>query len=143
MLTNHQFFKYKYEGLDDTVYGGIERTDVKGRNSSSMYDPPLPTSILKFRSENVKQKGKHTTQKPATMMNWILKYYSKECDVILDPTMGSGSMGVACKKTNIKCIGIEIDEEIYKFACDRLSDDLNLLYLFTNIVMTMMILITK
>ena len=86
------------------------------------YDPPLPTSILEFKSE----KGKHKTQKPTTMMNWILKYYSKECDVILDPTMGSGSMGVACKEMNRKFIGIEMDEQIYKSVCDRLSEDYNL-----------------
>ena len=86
------------------------------------YDPPLPTSILQFKSE----KGKHKTQKPTTMMNWILKYYSKEGDVILDPTMGSGSMGVACKEMNREFIGIEMDEKIYKSACDRLSEDLDL-----------------
>ena len=83
------------------------------------YDPPLPTSILQFKSE----RGTHKTQKPTTMMNWILKYYSKEGDVILDPTMGSGSMGVACKKMNREFIGIEMNEEIYKSACDRLNED--------------------
>ena len=81
------------------------------------YDPPLPKSILQFRSE----KGQHQTQKPTTLMNWILKYYSKEGDVVLDPTMGSGSMGVACKEMNREFIGIEMDEEIYKTACDRLE----------------------
>ena len=93
--------------------------DFKGRNGESRYDPPLPTSILPFKSE----RGKHKTQKPTTMMNWILKYYSKEGDVILDPTMGSGSMGVACKELNREFIGIEMDEEIYKSACDRLNED--------------------
>ena len=83
----------------------------------STYDPPLPTSVLPFKSE----KSKHRTQKPITMMNWILKYYSKENDVVLDPTMGSGSMGVACKEMNRDFIGIELDEEIYKSACERLT----------------------
>ena len=59
-------------------------------------DPPLPTSILQFKSE----RGKHTTQKPTTMMDWILKYYSKEGDTALDPTTGSGSTGVSCKSMN-------------------------------------------
>ena len=54
-------------------------------------------------------------------MNWILKYYSKEGDVVLDPTMGSGSMGVACKGSNRDFIGIEMDGEIYKAACERLE----------------------
>ena len=81
------------------------------------YDPPLPTSILQFKSE----RGKHKTQKPTTMMDWILKYYSKEGDTILDPTMGSGSTGVSCKSMNREFIGIEMDEEIYKVACERLE----------------------
>ena len=112
----------------DTIYGSVtlnlygkrNHTDFKGRNGEARYDPPLPTSILPFKSE----RGIHKTQKPTTMMNWILKYYSKEGDVILDPTMGSGSMGVACKKMNREFIGIELDEEIYKSACDRLNEDL-------------------
>ena len=90
---------------ESTLY----RTDAK-------YEPPLPPSVLQFKSE----KGKHKTQKPTTMMNWILKYYSKEGDVVLDPTMGSGSMGVACKEMNREFIGIELDEEIYNTACERL-----------------------
>ena len=97
---------------------GFDRVLHEGQNGST-YDPPLPTSILPFKSE----RGKHKTQKPTTMMNWILKYYSKEGDVILDPTMGSGSMGVACKEMNREFIGIEMDEEIYKSACDRLNED--------------------
>ena len=70
-----------------------------------------------FKSE----KGQHQTQNPTTLMNWILKYYSKEGDIVLDPTMGSGSMGVACKETNRKFIGIEMDDEICNTACERLE----------------------
>ena len=81
------------------------------------YDPPLPTSVLQFKSE----RGKHKTQKPTTMMDWTLKYYSKEGDTVLDPTMGSGSTGVSCKCMNREFIGIEMDEDIYKVACDRLG----------------------
>ena len=71
-------------------------------------DPPLNTSVLQFKSE----KGKHITQKPTTMMEWIFKYYSKEGDTVLDPTMGSSSMGVACKSMNRYFISIEKDENI-------------------------------
>jgi site-specific DNA-methyltransferase (adenine-specific) len=52
-------------------------------------------------------------------MEWILKYYSKEGDVVLDPTMGSGSTGVACKNMGRNFIGIEMDEEIFKMAESR------------------------
>jgi site-specific DNA-methyltransferase (adenine-specific) len=84
---------------------------------NKQYDPPLPNSILEVKS----QKGKHSTQKPTELMKWILKYYSKEGDTVLDPTMGSGSTGVACKEMNRKFIGIEKDEMIFKSAVERLN----------------------
>ena len=87
------------------------------RNPAGLYDPPLPNSILEIKS----QKGKHSTQKPTALMEWILKYYSKEGDTVLDPTMGSGSTGVACKLMKRNFIGIEKDEKIYKVAVERLK----------------------
>ena len=60
-------------------------------------------------------------------MKWVLKYYSKEGDTILDPTMGSGSTGVACMEMNRKFIGIEMDPEIFEDAKGRLlqPDDIS------------------
>jgi site-specific DNA-methyltransferase (adenine-specific) len=84
---------------------------------NKQYDPPLPNSLLEIKS----QKGKHSTQKPTELMKWILKYYSKEGDIVLDPTMGSGSTGIACKEMNRKFIGIEKDETIFKSAVERLN----------------------
>lgn len=86
-------------------------------NSNLIYKPSLPNSILEVKSE----KGKHATQKPIELMKWLLKYYSKEGDTILDPTMGSGSTGVACKMMNRKFIGIEKDENIYNDAIERIN----------------------
>lgn len=88
------------------------------RNEGGQYDPPLPNSLLEIKSE----KGKHPTQKPIALIQWCLKYYSKEGDIILDPTMGSGSTGVACKSMNRNFIGIEKDEEIFKTAVERLTN---------------------
>ena len=105
------------------IYGfdNNKKTDFKGRNSSSVYDPPLPTSLLEFKST----RGKHRTEKPISLMSWILKYYSKENDNVLDSTMGSGSMGVACRKMKRKFIGIEMDDEIFKTAVKRISLNIN------------------
>ena len=90
----------------------------KLRNSEPMYNPPLPNSLLECKSEG----GKHSTQKPVSLMEWILKYYSREGGVVLDPTMGSGAMGVACKNMNRHFIGIEKDEKIFEVAMERLND---------------------
>ena len=96
---NHKFVK-EHKQIHGSIYGDNPVRD------EFKYDPPLPTSILQFKSE----RGKHKTQKPTTMMDWILKYYSKEGDTVLDPTMGSGSTGVSCKSMNREFIGIEMDE---------------------------------
>jgi DNA modification methylase len=97
------------------LYSGssIEDSGIK----TTTYDPPLPHSILEIKS----QRGKHATQKPTELMKWVLKYYSKEGDVVLDPTMGSGSTGVACKEMNRNFIGIEMDPEIFEVAQNRLE----------------------
>ena len=83
----------------------------------SAYNPPLPDSLLEIKST----RGKHSTEKPVELMKWILKYYSKEGDLVLDPTMGSGSMGVACEEMKRNFIGIEKDEEIFGVAWERLN----------------------
>ena len=86
-------------------------------NGVKGYDPPLPTTMLEIKST----RGKHSTEKPVALMEWLLKYYSKEGDVVLDPTMGSGSTGVACKNMNRNFIGIEMDPEIYEVAVNRID----------------------
>jgi len=97
----------------------ISSQDVHKKNGlkSIGYDPPLPNSMLEIKST----RGKHSTEKPVALMEWILKYYSKEGDVVLDATMGSGSTGVACKNMNRKFIGIEKDKEIFDGAVKRLE----------------------
>ena len=109
----------KTEGKLDSVFGTTEHysIDQNLRHNGGLYEPPLPNSILEIKSE----KGKHPTQKPVTLIEWILKYYSKKGDTILDPTMGSGSSGVACNNMNRKYIGIELDETIFKNAEKRLK----------------------
>ena len=89
-----------------------------GQKCSKQYDPPLPTSVLDIKSIRLKQ---HSTAKPPDLMKWILKYYTKEGDTVLDPTMGSNAMGLACKEMNRNFIGIEKDKDIYDFACSRVS----------------------
>ena len=109
---------------EETIYGGgcngktnadNEYRKMGRKNGESAYDPPLPTTMLQVKST----RGKHSTEKPVALMEWLLKYYSKEGDVVLDPTMGSGSTGVACKNMNRNFIGIEMNDEIYEVACKR------------------------
>ena len=107
----------------NTLYGDdVDVPDyVNKRNKEtgmSAYDPPLPTTMLEIKST----RGKHSTEKPVALMEWLLKYFSKEGDVVLDPTMGSGSTGIACKNMNRNFIGFELDPEIYEIAVNRINN---------------------
>ena len=104
----------------DTIYGEIDikKLDIERKDRTSAYDPALPNSLLEIKST----RGKHSTEKPVALMEWILKYYSKEDDIVFDPTMGSGSMGVACGNMNRNFIGIEKDAEIYQVAVNRIEE---------------------
>jgi site-specific DNA-methyltransferase (adenine-specific) len=104
------------QSCDKECYDGNISYNYEDREGT-IYDPPLPNTILEIKSE----KGKHATQKPTALIEWCLKYYSKEDDMILDPTMGSGSTGVACKNMKRQFIGIEKDKDIYDIAVKRAS----------------------
>ena len=77
-----------------------------------------PKQILKF--PNNKNKTGHPTQKPVELMEYLIKTYTNEGEVVLDFTMGSGSTGVACKNLNRKFIGIELNKEYFDIAEDRI-----------------------
>ena len=66
------------------------------------------------------EKRVHPTQKPQKLLERIILASSNEGDVVLDPFMGSGSTGVACKNLNRKFIGIELDEKYYNISFDRI-----------------------
>ena len=68
-----------------------------------------------------KELREHPTQKPLALFEWILKNYSKENDIILDPFMGSGVTLEACKLMGRKYIGIEINPDYCKIAKERLA----------------------
>jgi len=70
------------------------------------------------------EKGLHPTQKNIKLMEWLIKIHTKETDTVLDPFMGSGSTGVACKNINRNFIGIELDPEYFKIAEKRINENL-------------------
>ena len=68
------------------------------------------------------QKGLHPTQKPVPLLEYLIKTYTNEGELVLDFTMGSGSTGVAALNTNRRFIGIELDENYFNIAIKRLKD---------------------
>jgi site-specific DNA-methyltransferase (adenine-specific) len=63
----------------------------------------------------------HPTVKPLALMEYLVKLVSREGQVVLDPFMGSGTTGMACKRLGREFIGIEIDEEYFKIAQARID----------------------
>ena len=78
-----------------------------------------PCSVLHFNSE--KDKGLHPTLKPIALMEFLVRSYTNENDIVIDPFAGSGSTGVACVKHNRRFIGIEQDERYFEIAVERIK----------------------
>lgn len=77
-----------------------------------------PKTVIRFDAE----RGMHPTQKPVKLLEYLIRTYTNEGEIVLDNTMGSGSTGVACVNTNRNFIGIELDETYYETACKRIKD---------------------
>lgn len=104
----------KYNRTTEDNYG------VRKENYTATRTHRHPKSILKFENGS-RTSSVHPTQKPTNICEWLIKSYSNEGDTILDFTMGSGSTGVACKNTNRKFIGVELNEDYFNIAKERLS----------------------
>lgn len=80
----------------------------------------FPTQILNFANTNHGERGLHPTQKPVALLEYLIKTYTKEGQIVLDSCMGSGSTGVACLNVNRRFIGIEKDKNFFKIAQKRI-----------------------
>jgi DNA modification methylase len=117
--TGHKINPQGKGGVFCDLYGrGKKETGIKTAPGRIPDDTRFPTSIQKFGYDNGKL---HSTQKPVAMCEWLIKTYSNEGETVLDFTMGSGSTIVAAKNTGREFIGIEMDEEIFKIAEERLN----------------------
>ena len=96
---------------------------VSYENVKKRYDPDWaqPSDILEFNVVPNRNGKVHPTQKPIELLEWLIKTYSNENDLVLDNTMGSGSTGVACVNLNRNFIGIEMDETYFKISEQRIQ----------------------
>lgn len=78
-----------------------------------------PRQVLDFANPN--NGNVHPTQKPVPLLEYLIKTYTNECDIVLDFTFGSGSTGVACLNTNRKFIGVEMNEGYFNIASERME----------------------
>lgn len=101
----------------DNIYNNEYADKVNDYDSTSRY----PRDVVKFKTDKQKL-NLHKTQKPLSLMKYLVETYTNEGDLVLDNTMGSGTTGVACIETNRDFIGIEMDDDIYKIAESRIYE---------------------
>ena len=100
---------------------------VKDRNLEN-YKYKYPTNVLTYNKNNKEcnnVKRVHPTQKPVDLLEYLIRTYTNEGDLVLDFTMGSGSTGVACVNTNRKFIGVELDEKYFDISVGRIFENYN------------------
>ena len=98
------------------VYGK-SKENFKGEKLNKKY----PINLITFSKSSQNDMIFHPTQKPVDLLEYLIKTYTNENDLVLDFTMGSGSTGVACMNTNRRFIGIELDENYFNIAVDRIQ----------------------
>ena len=108
------------EEKEETDPWGLKNGGDKGAPFGLKYDPPNPPSVFESTKVFI-GKRHHQTEKPQDILEFFIKYWTDEGQTILDPTMGSGSTGVACKTLKRNFIGFEMDEKIYKVAEQRIK----------------------
>ena len=107
----------------------LSNEEFLGKNNSLLGDKEYSQKFTNYPKEIIEfgmdTDTIHPTQKPVALMEYLIKTYSNEGEVVLDNAMGSGSTGVACIKTNRKFIGIELNEEYFNLAKERIQKTKN------------------
>jgi site-specific DNA-methyltransferase (adenine-specific) len=80
----------------------------------------FPTSVIGFSNRVGRNENYHPTQKPIALMEYLVRTYTNEGDVVLDNCMGSGTTGVACMNTGRRFVGMEMNAEYFAIAQQRI-----------------------
>jgi site-specific DNA-methyltransferase (adenine-specific) len=107
-----------------TVYNKEKGSQVYGQEKrNTMYDSSkrYPKGLIKISTANQMNKC-HPTQKPVELMEYLIKTYTNENELVLDFTMGSGTTGVACINTKRRFLGVEKDEKYCEISFKRIIE---------------------
>ena len=129
VLVNSNIRMFKYEWIWRKNKGGnplnAKKIPMKQHESILVFYKKSPT----YNPQSVQfckvEQGLHPTQKPVALLEYLVKTYTNEGELILDNCMGSGSTGVACVNTNRKFIGIELDDKYFEVAKERIENTYN------------------
>ena len=106
---------YRSKDLQTDVYGEMKNDYIY--ESTERY----PRSIQVF-STDTQNSSLHPTQKPVALIEYLIKTYTNDGELVFDSCMGSGTTGVACINTNRRFIGIELDNNYFEIAKNRISE---------------------
>lgn len=109
--TNGNPYKQKSGKVSENWKGGLKNVVTNNIDGSRH-----PKTIQKF----IRDRGLHPTQKPVKLLEFMIKTYTNEGGLVLDPVMGSGTTGVACRNLNRNFIGIEKDLNYFEIAKNRI-----------------------
>ena len=101
------------------VYSGFKCMG-EGKEYKKTYDYKFPVTLIEF--DKIRRGAIHPTQKPVELLEYLIKSYTNEGETVLDNCMGSGSTGVACVNTGRDFIGIELNEEYFNIAENRINE---------------------
>lgn len=111
-------YSVKRTGGHGAHVGDIDAETVRYGVNTGKHNP---CSILQIAADNKREMGQHPTQKPVALMDYLIRTYTNEGDVVMDNCMGSGTTGVACANTGRKFIGIERDDTYFDIAKSRIQ----------------------
>ena len=103
------------EQTDNDVYGSFNQVEVK--NDTGLR---YPRSVQYFKTAE-HEGGFHKSQKPVTLLEYLINTYTTENETVLDFTAGSMSTAIACINTNRNGIMIEKDEHYFKIGSERVK----------------------
>lgn len=105
------------EQVNNNCYGIFDRTPTVLTNEK------YPLNLIDVAKEHPQKY--HPTQKPVALLEYLIRTYTNEGQIVLDNCMGSGSTGVACMRTNRNFVGMELDENYYNTAKKRIEEVTN------------------
>jgi site-specific DNA-methyltransferase (adenine-specific) len=97
---------------------------IKLNKVKKQYDPDFvqPSDVIEFNVVPNRNGKLHPTQKPVELLEYLIKTYSNEGDIILDNCIGVGSTALAAINTNRKYIGYELDKTFYDKCITRIEN---------------------
>ncbi len=113
--------RYTHPTLTDNI---LEHGVGAMNTAACLQDGKSPGNILRGFDFGDGERGRHPTQKPVSLLRYLVRLVTRDQQSVLDPFMGSGSTGVAAVREGRRFVGIEADAEYFDIARKRITEAL-------------------